>query len=380
MAETGSKARRRGHGEGAIFQRGDGQWVARVTLDGGKRKTYYAKTRKEVAEKLREAQRKKEDGLALDTDRQTVAQFLERWLQAVKPSVKTRTYEGYESIIRVRVLPRIGTRRLAKLSGDDMQALYGELADAGLSPRSVQHTHRVLHHAFAQAVKWRRIPRNPCDDAKAPRVTRTEMKVLTPEQAKAFLAATADHPAHALYVLAITTGMRAGELLGLQWGDIDLDAGRLTVKRALQQQNGGVGLVFVTPKTARSRRMILLSQRAIDALKVHRDRQAFKRRAVGDVWRDLDLVFTGPFGGPVDPSWSRQTFYAALDAASIPRVRFHDLRHTAATLALMQGVHPKVVSDMLGHGTVGLTLDTYSHLLPAMHHQAAAAMDAILAG
>jgi integrase len=113
---------------------------------------------------------------------------------------------------------------------------------------------------------------------------------------------------------------------------------------------------------------------------VHRDRQAFRRKQVGSDWRDLDLVFSGPIGGPTDPSWSRQKFYKALDEAGIPRVRFHDLRHTAATLLLLQGVHPKVVSDMLGHSTVGLTLDTYSHLLPAMHQQAAAAMDAILAG
>jgi integrase len=257
--------------------------------------------------------------------------------------------------------------------------LYTELADAGLSARSIGHTHRVLHRALGQAVQWNMIPRNPCDGATAPRATRTEMKVLTPEQVRAILAATTEHPAHALYALAITTGMRAGELLGLQWGDIDLHAGRLTVQRALQQQNEA-GLVFVMPKTARSRRMILLSQRAIDALRIHRDGQSFRRKQAGTTWRDLDLVFAGPTGGPVDPSWSRQTFYAALDAAGIPRVRFHDLRHTAATLALMQGVHPKVVSDMLGHGTIGLTLDIYSHLLPAMHQRAAAAMDAILAG
>ena len=221
------------------------------------------------------------------------------------------------------------------------------------------------------------ISRNPCHGAKAPRALRSEMKILTPDQANTFLASTVDHPAHALYTLAITTGMRAGELLGLQWGDIDLDAGKLTVRRALQQQNEA-GLVFVTPKSARSRRTILLSQRAIAALRVHRDRQTFRRKQFGSEWRELDLVFSGPVGGPIDPSWSRQTFYAALEAAGIPRVRFHDLRHTAATLLLMQGVHPKVVSDMLGHSTVGLTLDTYLHLLPAMHQQAAAAMDAIL--
>jgi integrase len=281
--------------------------------------------------------------------------------------------------VRVRAVPRIGKRQLAKLTPLDLQSLYTELADSGLSARSIGHTHRVLHRALDQAVKWNLLGRNPCDGATAPRTQRTEMKVLTPEQVRAFLSATVEHPAHALYTLAVTSGMRAGELLGLQWRDVDLDAGKLTVQRALQQQNSA-GLVFVTPKTAKSRRMILLSQHAINALRTHRDRQIFHRHQVGAEWRDLDLVFPGPFGGPADPSWSRQVFYAALETAGMPRVRFHDLRHTAATLALMQGVHPKVVSDMLGHGTVGLTLDTYSHLLPAMHQQAAAAMDAILAG
>jgi integrase len=196
---------------------------------------------------------------------------------------------------------------------------------------------------------------------------------------RASLSATVGHPAHALYTLAVTSGMRVGELLGLQWGDIDLEAGHLTIHRALQQQNSA-GPVFVTPKTTRSRRRIILSQRANDALRAHRDQQTFHRKQLGAEWREPDLVFPGAFGGPVDPSWSRQVFYAALDAAKMPRIRFHDLRHTAATLALTQGVHPKVVSDMLGHSSVGLTLDTYSHLLPAMHHQAAAAIDAILSG
>jgi integrase len=372
--------KRRGHGEGSIKQRADGLWEARVSLEGGKRRSFYGKTRREAQDKLRGALRDIDAGLNLSADRQTVAQYLDKWLSAsAKPSVKVRTYEGYESIVRVRVAPRIGRKQLAKLTPLDLQSLYSELADAGLSARSIGHTHRVLHRALDQAVKWNILARNPCHGTTAPRPQRAEMKVLTPEQVRAFLAATVDHPAHALYTLAVTSGMRVGELLGLQWGDVDLDAGHLTIRRALQQQNSA-GLVFVTPKTTKSRRRILLSQRAIDALRAHRDRQTFHRKQVGTEWRDLDLVFPGPFGGPTDPSWSRQVFYAALEAAGMPRVRFHDLRHTAATLALMQGVHPKVVSDMLGHSSVGLTLDTYSHLLPAMHQQAAAAMDAILAG
>jgi integrase len=189
--------------------------------------------------------------------------------------------------------------------------------------------------------------------------------------------ATRDHPGYPLYVLAITTGMRLGELLGLRWEDIDLDANRLVVRRALQRQNEA-GLVFVEPKTSRSRRTIVLSQRAISSLKLHRDRQAFERKTAGEEWQDQGLVFCNARGGLLDPSWQRQIFYGELKRAGLPFIRFHDLRHTAATLLLGKGVHPKIVSEMLGHATITLTLDTYSHLLPVMHAQAAAVMDDLL--
>jgi integrase len=203
------------------------------------------------------------------------------------------------------------------------------------------------------------------------------MRVLTPVQVNAFPAATREHPAHALYALTITTGMRQGELLGLRWQDADLDAGRLAVRQAFQRQRGR-GLVFVEPKTPRSRRTIVLSRLAVAALRGHRDRQAFARRTAGAEWQERHLVFCDHFGAPLDPSYQTATFKAALRAADLPEVRFHDLRHTAATLLLSQCVHVKLVSEMLGHTTITPTLDTYSHLIPAMHGDAAAAMDAIL--
>src|SRR5215213_6331364 len=225
-------AKRRGHGEGSIKQRADGLWEARVSLEGGRRRSFYGKTRREAQDKLRGALRDLDAGLDLSTERQTVTQFLDKWLSAsVKPSVKVRTYEGYESIVRVRIAPRIGKRQLMKLTPLDLQSLYTELADSGLSARSIGHTHRVLHRALDRAVKWNLLSRNPCDGATAPRAQRTEMKVLTPEQVRAFLRDTVDHPAHALYTLAVTSGMRAGELLGLKWGDVDFDAGHITIQR-----------------------------------------------------------------------------------------------------------------------------------------------------
>ena len=249
------------------------------TLPDGKRKSLYAPTEDALLTKLRQAQRDLEDGVDLSAETMTVAQFLDKWLAAaVKPSVKAKTYITYESLCRTAIAPRIGSKKLAKLTALDLQSLYTDLADAGLSPRSVHHVHRVLHRAFAQAVRWKILPRNPCDGATSPKAPRAELTVWSPQEADTFLVATREHPLHALYVLALTTGMRQGELLGLRWSDIDLNAGTLAVRRALQWQRG-TGLVFTEPKTARSRRKIHLSQTALVALRAHQDRQAWARNA-----------------------------------------------------------------------------------------------------
>ncbi|CCF84139.1 tyrosine-type recombinase/integrase [Nitrolancea hollandica] len=375
-------ASRRGHGEGSIYQReSDGLWVASVNLgyvDGKRRrKSLYGKTRREVAEKIKAVLRDQQQGLPVTIERLTLGQYLERWLSAsVKPSVKPKTYETYESIVRVRVIPHLGKRRLAKVTPLDLQSLYSDLQESGLSARSIGHTHRALHRAFVQAVRWDLIPRNPCDGVTPPRPNRAELHVLTQDQVNTLIEATTDPQRRTLYTLAVTTGMRAGELYGLRWGDIDLSAGRLSVRRALQRQRDK-GLVFVTPKTARSRRTIILSKWAVSMLREHRTRQLEQRLAAGPLWQDGDVVFCRAAGNPLDPSTETGTFSETLKRAGLPHIRFHDLRHTAATLLLAQGTHPKVVSEMLGHSSIALTLDTYSHLVPALHEQAAATMDSL---
>lgn len=378
QASQGTKKRRRGSGEGAIFQRGDGQWVGRMTLEGGKRKTVYAPTRKEVTAKLNEAKRKLEAGLSLDADKRTVEQFLDEWLESdAKPSVAPKTYAFYESLVRNSIKPAIGSRKLTKLTALDLQKLYTDLTTAGKSPRTAHHVHRVLHRALRKAVDWKLLAHNPCDSATAPRVPRVEMKVWTPAQTHAFLNATAEkNSLHALYVLALTTGMRQGELLGLRWSDVDLTAGTLTVQRTLQYQKGGA-LVFTEPKTAHSRRSINLSQKAVTALRKHQDLQVFERKAAGKEWKGQDLVFCTATGGAVNPTWITKRFQRDAAAAKLPVIRFHDVRHTAATALLTRDVPTKMVAEMLGHASIAITLDTYSHVLPTMHANAAAAMDAM---
>jgi integrase len=369
--------KRRGHGEGAIFQRTDERWVARLVLPNGKRKDMYAKTRKEAADKLKSAQRSILDGVDLSAERMTVAHFLDKWLVAsVKPSTRHKTFTTYESLCRTAIRPRIGNKNLSKLTALDLQSLYSELTDSGLSSRTVHHVHRVLHRAFTQAVRWKILSRNPCDGATSPKVPRAELTVWGAGDADAFLLATREHRMHGLYVLALTTGMRQGELLGLKWADIDFDTGTLAVRRALQWQRG-IGLAFVEPKTARSRRKIHLSQTALFALRAHKDRQAFDRHAAGAAWNELGLVFCDAAGEPLSPTNETKRFQRAVAATGLPAIRFHDLRHTAATILLAKGVHVKLVSEMLGHSTIVLTLDTYSHVIPAMHGDAAAAMDAV---
>jgi integrase len=369
--------KRRLHGEGTYRQRAAGTWEARLSVEGGRRMSFYGRTQTEAAQKLREAKKRAEQGLDLLADKLTLEEFLARWLRdSVKPSVKAKTYEGYESIVRVRVVPYLGKKKLAKLSALDVQGLYTTLAAAGLAARSIQHTHRVLHRAFEQAMRWNLIMRNLCDGAQAPRAERSEMQVWTPEQAQAFQAATSSHRMGALYTLALSTGMRQGELLGLKWTDVDLSSATLTVRRSLQWQRERK-YQFVEPKTSRSRRRIHLSKAAVSALRSHKDRQAFLQREAGEFWQEQDLVFCDDLGGPLAPSHQTATFKEAAAANGLPVIRFHDMRHTAATILLAKGVHVKLVSEMLGHSTIVLTLDTYSHLIPAMHGDAADAMDAI---
>jgi integrase len=370
---------RRANNEGSIYKRRDGRWVASISLDHGRRKYLYGKTRQEVGRKLTAVLKARQDGLPVLGERQTVAQYLEGWLESARPSLRPRTFSRYEQYLRLHAIPEIGRLSLAKLGPQHLQRLYASRLEAGLSPTSVAHLHAVLHRALEQAARWGLVARNVASLVTRPRITRQEMTTLSPEQARAFLEAAQEDRLGALYVLALTTGMRQGELLALRWRDVDLQAGTLQVRATLQRT--GNGFSFAEPKTARSRRQVALTGIAIAALRRHRTAQAEERLQLGAVWEDNDVVFANEVGRPVEATnLIRRSFHPLLERADLPRIRFHDLRHTAATLMLGRAVHPKVVAEMLGHSQIAVTLDLYSHVTPTMQRQATEALDAVLKG
>ena len=374
-------SKKRGNGEGSITRRKNGGWMAQYavhTAEGRKRKTLYGKTRQEVAAKLAKALSDREGGLTFDAGSLTVSEYLDRWLaDSVKDTVRQRTWERYEQIVRVHIKPTLGRIKLKGLTPAHIRGLYREKLDAGLSPRTVQYIHTTLHKALKDAVGDGLIPRNVTEAVRAPRPAKKEVRPLSPDQARTFLEAARGDRYEALYVLAVTAGLRAGELLGLKWEDIDLDVGTLAVRRTLSEARSG--RFFEAPKNGKGR-SIKLTRQAVEALRIHRKRQNEERLRFGTLWQDSGLVFPAQTGTPMNAkNLTARSFKPLLERAGLSRtVRLHDLRHTCATLLLGKGVHPKIVQELLGHATLAITLDTYSHVLPNLQGEAVSAMESAL--
>lgn len=268
------KPGRKSNGEGSIRQRANGLWEARITLDGGHPKSFYGKTKAEALKKLRVAQHAMDKGLpVLSDERQTLGEFLASWLEGIRPpQVRPKTYRSYEQLMRVHVIPALGKVRLAKLTPQQVKVLYADRLASGRSQTTVRHIHAVLHTALEQAVRWDLVARNVTDLVDAPRMRHKEMLVLNAEQAKAFVAVAQGDRLEALYVLALTTGMREGELLALRWQDVDLEAGHVQVLNTLQKLPGEPPVIAPT-KTDGSRRKITLPGATVEALRRHRARQ-----------------------------------------------------------------------------------------------------------
>ncbi len=298
-----------------------------------------------------------------------------RWLaDSVRGTVRVSTYERHEQLFRRHIKPALGRVKLKALTPAHVRGLTSEKLDSGLAPATVRKIHSTLHKALSQAVSDGLIPRN-VGNVKAPRPTPEEMRPLSEGEARTLLNVAREDGDRfePLYVLAITTGLRRGELLALRWDDADLERGTLRVGRALVREKGHHTLGET--KTKRGRRRINLTPRTVSALKAHRKRQLEERIELTELYKDHGLIFATSIGTPINPeNLVKRSFKPLLKRAGLPEIRFHDLRHTCATLLLGRGVHPKLVQELLGHSTIAMTLDTYSHYLPSMGDAAAGAM------
>lgn len=374
---------KRGNNEGSVYKRQDGRWVACITLGWAngrrQRKTALAPSKREANMRLAQLQQAAEQGLAMDAD-PTVADYLQRWLRdSAAGSLRPRTFAGYSSIVNNHLVPGLGRIRLRKLGPADVEVHIRRTAAAGLSNRSCQYHHAVLRRALGQAERWGLVSRNVARLVTVLRVQRRDVRPLTLDQARLFLASVEDDRLSALYAVSLSLGLRQGEALALQWQDIDLDDGTLQVRHTLQRYGGEYHLD--APKTDRSRRTISLPGLLADALRRHRAQQNEERLRcpvwAGESW---DLVFCNEMGEPLDGTAVTRAFQRKLAELDLPPQRFHDLRHAAATFLIAQGVPLRVIMEILGHSTIATTADTYGHVMPELQRDATERTAAVLLG
>ena len=374
---------RRGHGEGSVYEQRPGLWAAAVDLgwvDGRRRRKYvYARTEVEAIAKRDELRRQLALGVDLTAPPRTVAAWLAEWLADIKAHDGTRasTLRRYGEVVRTHLVPALGRVKLDKLRPRDVQQLLAALR-GNLAPATVVKVHGVLRVALGDAERLDLVPRNVAKSAKPPSLPRLERRALTPDEARALLAAMSGDRLEPLFVMALATGLRRGELLGLRWADIDAGARMLVVRQALQRVGGRLQLV--PPKTHRSARPVPLSDLALGALERQRAQQAAERRAAGDLWEERDLVFASMIGTPLEPRNVNRRFDELRSRAGLDWLRLHDLRHAFATFMLDQGEQLRTVMDLLGHSTIRLTADTYGHVLPARAREATEAIGRLLGG
>ena len=307
--------------------------------------------------------------------------LLKDWLEYhVKHRTSPKTMETYKYLISRHIVPQIGDLAIDKLSPYHLQKLYSDLLDhekdAGkkLSKTTVHHIHRICYGALKWAVQMRMIPHNVAENVTPPQRNKQEIKTWTQEEVNRFLEEAKKEWLYPLFFVAVATGLRRGELLGLKWGDVDLDQGTLSIRRTVQRTGAGL-IVREQTKTDNSRRTVSISPATVELLNKHQRKQAEQLKLLG---KKSDFVFTNTLGNILEPRKVNQVFDRIIRRAGLPKIRFHDLRHTHATLLLQQGVHPKIVSERLGHANIGITMDIYSHVIPSMQRKAAKMFDQIL--
>ena len=378
---------KRASGESSIYRDEDGRWHGFVSMglkDNGRRDRRHVSgaRRADVVAKVRAIEAKRDAGLVDAAGRPpTVGEWLDHWLDNIAARrVRARTLESYRSTVRLHLRPGVGHHRLDRLQPEHLERLYGALADKGLSPASILRAHRVLSRALRVALQRGKVARNVATLVDPPAVKRPQTALpLSQQEARQVLAAAQRHRNAARWTVALAVGLRQSEALGLRWADVDLANGTLTVRRGLHRV-AGQGLVYEEPKAERSRRTLALPIQLVDALRAHRAAQLEERITAGSLWEDHDLVFAQANGRPIERKSDWQAWKALLHEAGVREVRLHDGRHTAATLLLSEGVHPRVVMEVLGHAQMRTTTDTYSHVMPALGRDAADRMGNALWG
>ncbi len=378
--------------KGHVRQRAKGSWsividVGRDPATGKRRQQWYSVkgTKREAEKKLAELIHQLDSGGLIKPSKTTLGQFLERWLKDhAWPNLGPRTAEGYEHIIRQHLIKGLDGIFLTQLKPEHIQRYYREkLASGridgkgGLSPRTVRHHHATLHNALESAVKWGLIGRNPADAVTPPRYQQTERKFLDEDDVHTILERAKGTSYYALFYLALFTGMRRSELLALRWRDVDLVLAQISVNRSLHHLRDG-RFIYKQPKTAKARRLIALPPSAVIVLSDYREQQLGICYALGRELKDDDLVFSQMDGRPLSPDTVTANWIKLVRRAGYPGIRLHDAMHSHASILLKQNVHPKIVQERLGHASIQITLDTYSHVTPGLQRAAAEKFDEIL--
>jgi integrase len=369
----------RGHHEGHYRLRKDGRWECQFTLPDGKVKSIYGKTRPEVRVKMEEALGKAKKGIDLKGERQSLAAYLESWFtDVVKQKNRPRTIASYRSNLDLHILLALGHFTLRDLTPQDVQAFLNDRSKTGLSPRSVQYLRAILRAALAQAMRWGYVERNVAALATPPRQRPKDIAALTADEAQRLMDVTRDDRLGNLFATALYTGMRQGELHGLSWPDLDLDAGVVRVRQAVQKIDKQ--WQFVEPKSANARRTVPLCEPAVEVLRRQKEQVRAMRQHADMVWQEWGLVFPSAVGTPLDGSNVTHHLQRRLEAADLPRVTFHALRHTCGSLLHQEGVPSRTIMEVLGHSQITLTLGTYCHASNAMFDEAAGALARALGG
>ncbi len=372
--------RNRVKGEGSIYQRTNGRWRAQIYI-AGERLSYSAKTRTEALDWLLKIRNEVKNGLNVEGSKISYCDFLDDWLETKKHHVAEQTWSYYTQIVRDYIKPNLGKYKLRELSTRRIQSFYNQLVEQGVGLRTIEKTHSVIHASLNSALKYGLVISNPDTFTDPPKPIKKEMRFLNIEEVKKLLqvATEGNDRNYSLYYLAIVTGMRQGELLGLQWKNVDLDKGIIKVIQNLKRLPKG-NLVFGKPKTKTSIRSITIGQETIEVLRTHKEMIERERynESINDLWKEMDMVFPSTIGTPIDPTNLLMKFRQLLKKAGLSRIRFHDLRHTSASLMLNNGVDVLVASRRLGHSKPSITLDVYGHLLSSVQDSVASKMDELL--